>query len=182
MNIYLYVNDKVEGPYTQDQLFNEVRKRSLAMSTLAKEEESEEWVEVSQFFSRKENPKNQLPRLGSVSNPTAITAPKVAATPDNKGNLSEETPTPEIKNVETPFIVGIHYAGSIFFFVAGVFTLLLFANSPSDKARTEALHFLVIFFSGGVGLFIAGTILAWLHECVARLRNIELNTAKAVSL
>jgi hypothetical protein len=66
--------------------------------------------------------------------------------------------------------------------VAGVLTLLFFAKTPSDKARTEALQLLVIFFSGGVGLFIAGTILAWLHECVARLRNIELNTAKAVSL
>ena len=58
MDIYLYVNEKVEGPYTQDQLFHEVRKRSLPMSTLAKEEGSEEWVEILQFFSRSENPKS----------------------------------------------------------------------------------------------------------------------------
>jgi hypothetical protein len=180
MNIYLYVNEKVEGPYTQDQLFNEVRKRSLPMSTLAKEEGSEEWVAASQFFPRNEKPKSQSPSLVSVSKTTAVTSPEVAAKTDTKGNLSAETPITQINNVETHFVVGVHFAFGVLLFVAGAFMLLVFATHPSDKAQADALQLLVICFSGGVGLFIAGIILAWLHECVARLRNIELNTAKAV--
>lgn len=180
MDIYLYVNEKVEGPYTQDQLFHEVRKRSLPMSTLAKEEGSEEWVEILQFFSRSENPKSQSPSLVSVSKPTAVTTPEVAAKPDNKGNLSVEKPTTQIKNVETHFVVFVHFVFGVLLFVAGAFMLIVFAKHPNDKARADALQLLVICFSGGVGFFIAGIILAWLHECVARLRNIELNTAKAV--
>jgi len=179
MNIYLYVNEKVEGPYTQEQLFNEVRKRSLPMSTLAKEEGSEEWVEVLQFFSRKEKPKNQLPSLGSVSKPTSITTPEVAAKSDNKGNLSVETPNIQIKNVEPPLVVSIHsLLGGVSLCLA-LFCLLFATASTNERERQIGLTLLVMTLSIGIGLIIAGILMGWIHECVVRLRNIELNTAKA---
>lgn len=179
MNIYLYVNEKVEGPYIQDQLFNEVRKRSLPMSTLAKEEGSEEWVEVLQFFSRKENPKSQLPSLGSVSKPTAVTTPKVAAKPDNKENLSVETPTTQIESVETPLIVIIHSTLGAVSLCAALLCLLFVAATNNEKEQQLGLTLLLLTLCSGIGLIIAGIFMGWIHECVVRLRNIELNTAKA---
>ena len=150
MDIYLYVNEKVEGPYTQDQLFHEVRKRSLPMSTLAKEEGSEEWVEILQFFSRSENPKSQSPSLVSVSKPTAVTTPEVAAKPDNKGNLSVETPTTQIKNVETLFVVFVHFVFGVLLFgekflisAALTFTAIktIAANNPDFKKTFFIFNF-----------------------------------------
>ena len=176
MNIYLYVNEKVEGPYTQDQLFNEVRKRSLPISTLAKEEGSEEWVAASQFFPRNEKPKNQSPSLVSVSKATAVTTPEVAAT----ANLNAETPTTQIKNVGTHFVVVIHFVLGVLSLVIAAITILAIVGAPNEQARNISFQLLVIFLSAGVGSIIVGIILAWLHACVVRLQNIELNTAKAV--
>jgi hypothetical protein len=166
MNIYLYINEKVEGPYTQDQLFNEVRKRSLPMSTLAKEEDAEEWVSVFQFFSPNEKPKNQSPSLESAGKS------KAAKTPDAGVRL-------KIKNVETPLVVSIHSSlGTVFLCLAGLFLLVAFA-SPKESERQIILTLLVMTLSVGIGLIIAGILMGWIHECVVRLRNIELNTAKA---
>jgi hypothetical protein len=158
-----------------------VRKRSLPMSTLAKEEGAGEWVEVSQFFSRKDPQKNQLPTLGSITKPTAVTTPEAANKTDTEKNLSAESQAAKIKDVELHPVVSIHFVLGGLLCVLGFFALIIALGSQSSaETRGGALQLVVILFSGGIGLFIAGIILAWLHECVARLRNIELNTAKAV--
>jgi hypothetical protein len=60
-----------------------------------------------------------------------------------------------------------------------VVCLLFAAADTNERGRQLWLTLLVMTLSIGIGLIIAGILMGWIHECVVRLRNIELNTAKA---
>jgi hypothetical protein len=154
MNYIIYLNDQERGPYPIDELIKSVNANHLKPSIMAREESSAEWMELSSVITQRQESQRQ----------------------ESQAIASKKT---EIKPFEAPFIVTLHYLFAGLSFVASLLCLIGVAGGNRSEGAV-ALNLLIIFLSSGIALIIAGYIISCLTECAFRLRNIELNTAKAV--
>ena len=153
MNYIIYLNDQERGPYPIDELIKSVNANHLKPSIMAREESSAEWMELSSVITQRQESQRQ----------------------ESQAIASKEI---EIKPFEAPYIVGLHYVVAGMFFIVSLFCLIGVAGKNSSQSAA-ALNLLIICISSGIALIVAGYIISCLAECAFRLRNIELNTAKA---
>ena len=163
MNYIIYLNDQERGPYPIDELIKSVNANHLKPSIMAREESSAEWMELSSVITqRQESQRQESQRQESQRQESQAIASKEI----------------EIKPFEAPYIVGLHYVVAGMFFIVSLFCLIGVAGKNSSQSAA-ALNLLIICISSGIALIVAGYIISCLAECAFRLRNIELNTAKA---
>ena len=158
MNYIIYLNDQERGPYPIDELIKSVNANHLKPSIMAREESSAEWMELSSVITQRQESQRQESQRQ-----------------ESQAIVSKEI---EIKPFEAPYIVGLHYVVAGMFFIVSLFCLIGVAGENSSQSAA-ALNLLIICISSGIALIVAGYIISCLAECAFRLRNIELNTAKA---
>ena len=159
MNYFIYQDDQERGPYPIDELIKSVNAGYIEPSTMAREEDSDQWMEVSAVIAQRQKQRGQEQQAR---------------------DKRERKPREIIGTFQSPNIVNIHYISAKVLF--GIAVPCLFLGFFIEKdAGTVILGFtgLISCISCGIGLFIAGYIIDCLSECAFRLRNIEFNTAKA---
>jgi hypothetical protein len=175
MNYFIYQNDQERGPYTRVELIKSVNGCYIQPFTMAREEHSDQWMEVSAIISQTPEQPDQA-STQTWGNLLFGTRPEQqpSTQPSTQHSPSKEI---KIKPFEAPYIVGIHYVVAGICFFGSFISLLVLGGNSSE--RETALNSLVIFLSSGIALIVAGYIIGCLAECAFRLRNIEFNTAKA---
>jgi len=177
MNYFIYQDEQEKGPYPIGEIIKSVNYGYIAPSTLAREESSTEWIEVSSIVDisvaqakriyEQQQAQSQAEFHERVMGQEQKAAPSVLPSKEIKIGIFEE-----------PFIVNLHYLVAGLCFFCGV--LCLIGVGTGNRSASEAAFAgFIACISGGIGLLIAGYIISCLVECVFRLRNIEVNTAKA---
>jgi len=190
MNYFIYQNDQERGPYPLGELIKSVNAGYIDPSTMARKEDSDQWMEVSAFIvqaqaeaERLEAERLERERLehGGALRLGELEWLKTERLERERLERRETEQRKATEKFESPFIVILHYALAGLCFFGSACCLIGVAGDRGENrsGSAAALNLLIIFLSSGMGLFIAGYIINCLAECAFRLRNIEFNTNKA---
>ena len=155
MKYIIYRDDQESGPYSIDEIIKSVDAGYIAPSTLAREQDSDQWMEVSAVIAHRQKPQTAPPNL-----------PPCRAKGENQTKI--------IEAFVSPRIVDLLYTIAVLLFVLGIICLLsCFLGVSLGLAIPRAFASVAC----GIALIVAGHIIKYLSECAFRLRNVEFNTA-----